>query len=101
MYNDDFKNTLPENFAEKVLLDGISKEDVEIIGNKQASYADLAQLAAKYSDGLIQGSEQISPELSQIMQSSQIPTLGFQSAETYVEAYNEFYDRVWDEANNK
>lgn len=98
-YNDDFKQPFPANFGEKLLLDGIEPSDVEAINNKQVSFADLTKLAIKYSDGVIQGSETINPEVLAAAESSQKPFLTYQNPETYIDAYNDFYDVVWEEAN--
>ncbi|MEG1585302.1 MAG: glycogen/starch synthase [Bacteroidales bacterium] len=98
-YNDDFKQAFPENFSEKLLLDGIEDSDIEAIKNKQVSFEDLSKLAMKYSDGVIQGSENIQPEILDFAKNSQKPFLPFQSPDTYIDAYNSFYDVVWEEAN--
>ena len=98
-YNDDFQQAFPENFSEKLLLDGIEDSDIEAIKNKQVSFADLSKLAMKYSDGVIQGSEAINPEILEFAQSNPTPFLPYQTPDAYIDAYNNFYDVVWEEAN--
>lgn len=98
-YNDDFSQPFPENFSEKLLLDGIDQSDIDAIKNKQVSFADLSKLAMKYSDGVIQGSENINPEILEAAQNCQKPFLTYQNPDTYINAYNDFYDVVWEEAN--
>ena len=55
MYDNGFNNPLDRTFAEKLLVDGVSSDHVSMV--KDPSYENLANLAATYSDGLIQGSE--------------------------------------------
>lgn len=98
-YGDDFKTAFPANFGEKLMLEGIEPSDIEAINNKEVSFADLSKLAIKYSDGVIQGSETINPDVLECAQNSQIPFLSYQNPETYIDAYNDFYDVVWEEAN--
>ncbi|MGL4293380.1 MAG: glycogen/starch synthase [Bacteroidales bacterium] len=98
-YNDDFSKSFPTNFGEKLMLEGIEQSDIEAIEGKEVSFADLTKLAMKYSDGVIQGSETINPEVLDYAQNNAKPFLSYQNPETYIDAYNDFYDVVWEEAN--
>ncbi|MEG1616282.1 MAG: glycogen/starch synthase [Bacteroidales bacterium] len=98
-YEDDFKQPFPENFSDKLYLDGIEDSDIEAIKNKKISFADLSKLAIKYSDGVIQGSENINPEVLESAKNSGLPFLTHQQPDNYIDAYNDFYDVVWENAN--
>jgi starch synthase len=50
--------------------------------------------AIDFSDGIIFGSEKINPELEEYAKTSKKPVLEYHSPETYVDAYNEFYDNL-------
>jgi starch synthase len=46
------------------------------------------------SDGIIIGSNHIHPDVVKYVEKSGKPMLPYQSPETYVDAYSEFYDQV-------
>ena len=91
-YNDDFKNTLPGNFNEKLLLEGITTDDVTVI--EDPTYVNVNKLAVDYSDAVIQGTETINADVKKYVQDTGKLFLDYQPKETYIDAYNEFYDKV-------
>src|SRR5574344_1009078 len=92
IYGDDFKVPFRNDFGKKLQMDGIAENDLRSI-KEDASFVSLAKLAIDFSDGVIQGSESINPEISKYIGSNkQIPFLPFQSPETYLDAFNSFYD---------
>ncbi|MCK3682495.1 glycogen/starch synthase [Maribellus sp. YY47] len=92
VYNDDFKKTLDPRFNEKLLLDGITKEDVEVINDP--SFLNVSKLAIDYSDAAIQGTENINGDVKDYIKKSGKLFLDYHPKETYIDAYNEFYDKV-------
>ena len=91
-YNDDFKNTLDKEFNQKLLLEGITTEDVDII--KEPTYVNVNKMAIDYSDAVIQGTENINPAVKEYIEKNGKLFLDYQPKETYIDAYNEFYDKV-------
>lgn len=91
-YNDDFKKTLSKDFSKKLLVEGVSPEDVKIIDDP--SYLNVSKLAIDYSDGIIQGTEKINEKIKDYVKSSGKLFLEYQPKETYIDTYNEFYDKV-------
>lgn len=91
-YNDDFKNTLPGNFNEKLLLEGITTDDVTVI--EDPTYVNVNKLAVDYSDAVVQGTENINSDVRKYIQDSGKLFLDYQPKETYIDAYNDFYDKV-------
>lgn len=91
-YNDDFKNPLDSNFNEKLLLEGITNDDVATIADP--TYVNVNKMAIDYSDAVIQGTENINPEIRNYVQESGKLFLDYQPKETYIDAYNTFYDKV-------
>jgi len=91
-YNDDFKNTLDPKFNEKLLLEGITNEDVSLI--QDPTYVNVNKLAIHYSDAVIQGTENINADVKDYINESGKLFLDYQSKENYIDAYNEFYDKV-------
>ena len=95
VYEDDFKNTLSSDFATKLMLKGINKKDVAML-KEPVDYATLCKLAVDYSDGVIQNSEHVNEEIMDYARQSGKPVLEYQTTETYADACNEFYDKVWE-----
>src|ERR1035437_5942726 len=92
VYHDDFKKSLDVNFRNKLRLNKISDEDTELVDDP--SYLNLSKMAIQYSDAVIQGSPKINPELSEYIQSSGKLFLEYQPEHTYIDAYNDLYDRM-------
>ncbi len=92
VYNDDFKNTLDSNFKEKLLLEGITNEDVKAI--EDPTFENVSKMAVDYSDAIIQGTENINADLKKYIEEKDKLFLDYQSKEDYIDAYNDFYDKV-------
>ena len=73
-------------------MDGIDLKDVAELAKPSAT--EVYKYAAKWSDGVIIGSESINPELDKEIRKMGKPILEFQNEESYVEEYNNFYDSV-------
>ena len=98
-YDNGFQVPYGEDFAEKIQLEGIEPEDVAAIAGKPVDFETLTKLAIDFSDGVIQGSQHINNELLSYVQEKNIPFLPYQSADTYIAAYDNFYDEVWEKNN--
>lgn len=94
IYDDAFTSKWDDNFKEKLKIDGVEDSDLEVL--EKSDYIHLSKLAITMSDGIIQGSENISPELSEFIKESGKPFLSYHDEESYVEAYNGFYDSLLD-----
>ena len=95
LFGDMPKSELQESIIEKLMLRGTERSDVEDILPQGATYKDLYKLAIAYSDGVIQHSENVDPELLEFAREKGIPVLEYQPAETFAEAINNFYDEIW------
>ncbi|MDR0866777.1 MAG: glycogen/starch synthase [Candidatus Symbiothrix sp.] len=94
VYDDAFKIPFRENFVDKVQLEGIDPDDVQPIKEK-ANFESLSKLAIDFSDGVIQGSAFIHPEVKgYAQQQTETPFLEYQPEDTYVEAFDKFYDQI-------
>ncbi len=92
VYDDGFNNSLNPEFKDKLLLEGIKSEDVAIINDP--SYLNICKLGINYSDAIIKGAENINAELESHIKSSKKHFLDYQSRETYIDAYNDFYEEL-------
>jgi Glycogen synthase len=95
VYENGFNNKFPEDFANKLLLKGISQKDLTSL-DKEVDYVTLSRLAIDYSDGVIQNSETVNQEIMDYAAQSNKPVLDYQQPDNYFDACNEFYDKVWD-----
>jgi starch synthase len=93
VYNDDFKNTLNSKFSEKLLLEGIKKEDVSVISDP--TFENVSKLGINFSDGIIKGTKKINPGVENYISSTGKLYLDHQPKETYIDAYNEFYNKIF------
>jgi starch synthase len=93
IYDNDFKKTFGEGFQNRMLLKGIAKKDIAALKHP-VDYTALCKLAIDYSDGIIQHSQHINPDLLEYARLSGKPFLEYQS-EDFIDACNDFYDVVW------
>lgn len=96
LFEDDFKSELQGDLVEKLMLKGIARKDVESVVKTPANYEELCKLAIAYSDGVIQNSEKVNENVMKFARESGIPVLDYQSPEAYADAFNNFYDEVWE-----
>lgn len=100
IYDDAPKNAISNNFRNCIPFKDI-KSDVLDGLNEELNFDELAKLAIDYSDGVIQGSENINKSLLDYAASKGKLTLDYQGAEDYAEAFNNFYDKVWSEGKEE
>lgn len=92
LYDDEFPGTLDPKIFDKVKIEGIT--DGDIAHYKEPTYVNLLKAAIDLSDGVIKGSEKINPELEEYAKGSGKPYLDYHPEETYIGAFNEFYDSL-------
>ena len=54
----------------------------------------MIKAAIDFSDALIIGSEKINPEVMSYLKESKKPYLDYQSMDTYIDAFSDFYDKL-------
>jgi starch synthase len=92
IYDDDFKETLNKDFANKIKLDGITTKDLKYY--KNPSYVNIMKAAIDFSDAVIFGSPKINSELEGYVKESEKPYLIFQPMDKYIDAFSDFYDEI-------
>ena len=94
LYNDGFKQPFPADFYKKLKIDGAKEADVKLL-KSDTSCTALTKLAIDMADGVIQGSENIAPEISEYVASKKNKLfLPYQAPEVLVDEYNKFYDAI-------
>jgi len=92
IYDDDFSIDLNKGLSEKIKMEGI--EDVDLAHYKKGNFVNINKAAIDNADALIIGSEKINSEVEEYLKQSGKPYLEFHPEETYIEAYNKFYDEI-------
>jgi len=95
VYDDAFKQPLNASLADKIKQDGMTDKNVQLI-KTSTDFAALSSLAIQYSDGVIQGSTSINSDVVDFVEKENKPFLPYQTEDTYIDAYNEFYDKILD-----
>ena len=93
IYNENLKRPLSPKVKRNVLIDGIAENQVELLNDP--TYGNMIKLGIVHSDAVIQGSERISPELSDFIRSKDKLFLEYQPQEKYIDAYNDFYEKIF------
>ncbi len=89
LYEDKFKKMFSKEFSEKLMMDGISDEDVALIKQKEVSYEDLTKLAIDFSDAVIVGTENVDTSLIDYTKEQNKKLLEY--VEDYVQPYISLY----------
>ena len=92
LYNDSFEEPFNSNFGKKILMDGLSANDVKDI--KDPNYVSLTKLAMNWSDAVVKSSPTINDQVESAFKKLSKPTLDYKSPEEYIEAYDAFYDEA-------
>ncbi|MCQ2114687.1 MAG: glycogen/starch synthase [Bacteroidales bacterium] len=96
LYDDTPAESFGSDFAEKVLFGGISASDVQLTG--KADGTELAELAIRYSDGVIMGSANVDAKVGGFCRESGLPVLDYDAAKiadgSYIDDYNSFYEQL-------
>lgn len=90
IYDEAFEDTLSSDFGKKIKMDGITNKD--LASYKDPTYVNIAKAAIDFSDAIIKGSESIHPEVVAYLKNKSIPVLEYQPMDSYISAYNEFYE---------
>jgi len=92
IYDDDYNAAMSEKLAEKMVIEGITNDD--LAHYKTPDYVSLIKAAIGYSDAIIIGSEKINPEIEKHLKTIKKPILEYQDNENYIDAYSTFYDEI-------
>ena len=97
LYDDEFPKTLNKKFMEKLAFDGFNKKDLKLL-SEESSHINMIKQSIEFADGIIQGSEKLNPEIEKFIKKSAKPFLSYKNELEYMDAFNEFYDEMLEEA---
>lgn len=92
VYNDDFASKWDGEIKRKIYVEGIDEEKLNAI--KACDYISLMKMVIDMADGIVQGSENINPELDEYIKASGKPFLPYHKEEELAAACNAFYDEI-------
>jgi len=96
LYEDEYPKNLSKKFLDKLAFDGFTKKDLKHL-TEESSHLNMQKQAIEYADAVIQGSENLNPDLEKFIKKSGKPFLEFKSETEYMDAFNEFYDSILEE----
>ncbi len=89
IFKEGYEGILDAQISKKVQFDGVPQEAIQELDNP--TYESLMMAAINHSDGVVMGSEEISPNLTKFIEASKKPFLPFAPKDVFAEAYTEFY----------
>lgn len=92
VYDNGFDEMLNMDFSDKLRIEGISDQDVEIL--KNPNFLNINKSAIAMSDAVIIGSKNINKDLEKYIKDINKLVLPYQVEESYIDAYSTFYDEV-------
>lgn len=95
VYEDGFESRFNDDFSSRFLFKGMNPKEIKPVSDP-VGYKELMKLAVDYSDGVIQNSEKVDEEVMKYASEANIPLLGYQSPDEYIDAFDRFYDQVWE-----
>lgn len=92
--SDRFEGTLDKRFVEKLKLDGIEDNLLDILSDDPVGFIKLSKIAIEHSDGVVQLSETVDEELIDFVQQKGIPFLPYTEEEKRADSFIEFYNSL-------
>ena len=92
LYDDDFKGAFNESYDKKLKMPGIVAKEIKWL--KNPVYANIQKSALDFADGIVMASPNINKDVEKYARSLKKPILEYQGEENYVDAYNDFYDKI-------
>ncbi len=93
-YDNKFDGSLDPRFHEKAIFDGVTSSDLETV--KDPTFFNVTKLAIDASDAASIASSEIDPKIKDYLEKSEKPVLQYHNSEEYMDAYNDFYDKLLD-----
>lgn len=92
LYDDDFEGAFRDSYDKKLKMPGIVGKEIKWL--KNPVYANIQKSALDFADGIVIASPNVNPEVEKYARSLNKPILEYQGEENYVDAYNDFYDKI-------
>lgn len=93
VFNNSLKNPFNKDFGNKIMFDGIKDSDLEAI-KENPDFVNLNKLAFEFSDGIMQGCDEMPSDLKKEIDDSGKLFLPYSNDDSYIDSVNEFYDKI-------
>ena len=95
LYGGALNNRFPASFRDKLIIKGVSADDVKCCGDETGvSINDLSKLAIDYSDGIILHGDNIAPEVMEYLDKSGKPYIKYEDTPEFIDKCNQLYEQV-------
>jgi len=91
VYNETLEKGFTKDFLTKASINNLQPKDLKAYQNTTAG-VKLHKGAMEYADALIQGNAKLDATLAKEFKAAGKPSLGYHDAETYLDAYIQFYE---------
>ena len=92
IYDDDFEGSFRNGMDKKLKMPGIVPKELTWL--KKPTFVNVEKTALDFSDAIVFASKNINPEVEEYARSLGKPILEYPGEENYVDAYNDFYDKI-------
>ena len=96
LYGDMNGISFPGDMKDKIAFGGLESKDIQLPDSPTGM--DLAEFAARYSDAVIIGSEDVPQEVASFCKDAGLPVLPYRKESyddgSYIDDYNSFYDQL-------
>ena len=92
IYDDDFEGSFRNGMDKKLKMPGIVQKELTWL--KKPTFVNVEKTALDFSDAIVFASKNINPEVEEYARSLGKPILEYPGEENYVDAYNDFYDKI-------
>lgn len=92
LYDDDFTGAFRDGYDKKLKMPGIIAKEIKWL--KNPVYTNIQKSALDFADGIVIASPNVNHEVEKYARSLNKPILEYQGEENYVDAYNDFYDKI-------
>jgi starch synthase len=92
VYDEGFTESLDKRLRVKLEAGEDSAEQLKVLDDP--TFDNLNKFAIDMADGVITGSEKVNAVTEKAIQQADKMILGYQSLETYADAYSDFYDQL-------
>jgi starch synthase len=92
VYDDLYPKEFENIFSKKIRTGGVKEKDLTAMETSDSF--NIAKLGLYYSDAFINGSQQIDSQIDEYIIESNKPRLEYQTLDTYINAYHDFYNQV-------
>ena len=92
LYDDDFEGAFRNGYDKKLKMPGIIAKEIKWL--KNPVYANIQKSALDFADAIVMASPNVNRDVAKYARSLNKPILEYPGEENYVDAYNEFYDKI-------